>query len=339
MYLPVYWRGCQYNGKLYGLVSTPASIALLYNKQVFREAGLDPEHPPRTLAELDRTAQAIDQRDAHGRLNRAGYVPLQSWYVPFTCYWFGSDIFDPATQTFLLTSPKFVQAYEWMGSYSKRLGRQSIQDFLSGHPLSNFDSPQNPFLIGALAMQQQGPWMANYIMNLKPSMSQVLVPKAQEVTLGNRKDNYAWGVAPFPSAVDGLNDVSFCSFDVLIIPRGARHRKEAFEFIAYVNRQDVSEKLNTMHCKNTQLRQVSAGFFANHPNPYIDVFQRLAASANARGVPPVPIWPEVNKELQDAAQAVALEGADAKTVLSAAQQRLQARFDDFRRIQQQRERM
>jgi hypothetical protein len=53
----------------------------------------------------------------------------------------------------------------------------------------------------------------------------------------------------------------------------------------------------------------------------------------------VPIWPEVNKELQDAAQAVALEGADAKTVLSAAQQRLQARFDDFRRIQQQRERM
>src|SRR5262249_32061772 len=136
MYLPVYWRGCQYNGKLYGLVSTPASIALLYNKQVFREAGLDPDRPPRTLGELDRFAQTIDQRDAHGRLNRAGYVPLQSWYIPFTSYWFGSDIFDPTTQKFLLTSPKFVQAFEWIGSYSKRLTRTSIQDFLSGHPLS-----------------------------------------------------------------------------------------------------------------------------------------------------------------------------------------------------------
>src|SRR5947209_5625785 len=31
-YLPVYWNGCRYAGHLYGLVSTPATIALHYNK-------------------------------------------------------------------------------------------------------------------------------------------------------------------------------------------------------------------------------------------------------------------------------------------------------------------
>jgi ABC-type glycerol-3-phosphate transport system substrate-binding protein len=188
-------------------------------------------------------------------------------------------------------------------------------------------------------MQQQGPWMANYIANLKPSYSQLLVPTAQEHTLPRRTDNYGWAVAPFPSPVPGLQNVSVCPFDILMIPTGARHKHEAFEFIAYVNRQDVSEKLCTLHCKNTQLRNVSESFFANHPNPYIKVFQDLAASRNAHGVPPIPIWPQVFKELTDAGQAVALQGADPKVVLGRAQVRLQAQYDQFRQIQEQRQRL
>jgi ABC-type glycerol-3-phosphate transport system substrate-binding protein len=345
-YLPVYWNACRYDNKLYALVSTPAAIALHYNKQLFhdnaaklRAAGLDPDRPPQSLAELDRYAEVLDQRNTHGRLDRAGYLPLQSWYVPFTVYWFGGELFDPASQRLLLDSPESIRAFEWIASYSRRLSIDSVQGYLSGHPMSNFDSPQNPFLTGTLVMQQQGPWMANYIKNLKPSMSQVRVPSEQEGTLARRTDNYAWAVASFPAAVPGLKNVTYCSFDILMIPTGARHKKEAFEFIAYVNRQDVSEKLNTLHCKNTQLRDVSPEFFERHPNPYIKVFQELAASPNARGVPPVPIWPEVAKQLNDAGQAVALRGADPRAVLTAAQQRLQAQYDQFRRIQEQRQRL
>ena len=51
--------------------------------------------------------------------------------------------------------------------------------------------------------------------------------------------------------------------------------------MAYVNRQDVTEKLNRLHCKNSPLRIVSEDFLNDHPNPYIRVFQRLAASPNA----------------------------------------------------------
>jgi maltose-binding protein MalE len=163
-------------------------------------------------------------------------------------------------------------------------------------------------------------------------MSRVLVPKDQEQTLKRRADNYSWAVAPFPSAVPGLENVSFCSFDVLMIPVGSKHRNEAFEFLAYVNRQDVCEKLNMLHCKNTQLRAVSRNFLEKHPNPYIDVFQKLAASPNAHGVPQVPIWPQVAKELNDAGQAVALDNANPADVLARAQARLQAEYDRFRDI-------
>jgi maltose-binding protein MalE len=139
--------------------------------------------------------------------------------------------------------------------------------------------------------------------------------------------------------VPGLEDVSYSSFDVLMIPKGARHREEAFEFIAYVNRQDVSEKLNMLHCKNCQLSHVSSNFLQHHPNPYIKVFQDLAASPNAHGVPQIPIWPEVYKELNDDAQSVALEGADPQTLLHQAQQRMQERYDGFHRIEIQRQRL
>jgi len=338
-YTPVYWNGCRYDGKLYALVSTPAAIALHYNRKVFSEnaaalraAGLDPDRPPRTLEEMDRYAEILTKRGPFGRIDRAGYLPLQSWYVPFTSYWFGQEIFDPKTQKFQLDAPQFIRAFEWIQSYSRKMGAKPIQDFISAHPQDNFDTPQNPFLTDTLIMQQQGPWQANYIDHLNPSMSRVLVPKDQEPTLPRRTDNYSWAVAPFPSAVPGLEDVSFCSFDALMIPTGTKHKNEAFEFIAYVNRQNVCEKLNMLHCKNTQLRSVSRNFIAKHPNPYIDVFQKLAASPNARGVPPVPIWPQVAKELNDAGQAVALENADPREVLTRAQARLQAEYDRFRAI-------
>ena len=34
-YKPVYWKGCHYNGKLWALISTPAAVALHYNKEMF----------------------------------------------------------------------------------------------------------------------------------------------------------------------------------------------------------------------------------------------------------------------------------------------------------------
>jgi multiple sugar transport system substrate-binding protein len=341
VYAPSYWDACHYQGHLYGLVSTPGTIALYYNKQIFqksaaqlRAAGLDPNQPPATLDELDRYAAALDTKDSNGQLDRAGYIPLQSYYIAFTPYWFGDTIFNPQTHRFTLDSPAAIQSFQWIANYSKRIGFRSLTDFQTS--LGNFDSPQNPFLVEKMAMQQQGPWFANYINHLKPSMSRVLVPKDQESTLPRRTDNYAWGVAPFPSAVPGLNGVTFSAFDILMIPTGARHKKEAFEFIAYVNRQDVCEKLNTLHCKNTQLRAVSPEFLRNHPNPYIDVFQTLARSPNAHGVPPVPIWPEVSKELMDASQAVAIEGADPAQTLRAVQARLQNKYDWFHALELQR---
>ncbi len=52
-YVPNYWDQMYYRGHVYAMPSTPDSTALHYNRQAFREAGLDPNKPPQTIEELD----------------------------------------------------------------------------------------------------------------------------------------------------------------------------------------------------------------------------------------------------------------------------------------------
>ncbi|MCS6760355.1 MAG: extracellular solute-binding protein, partial [Candidatus Devosia euplotis] len=52
-----------YDGKLYGTGFTPDVSILLYNKDLFAAAGLDPDHPPATLAELQDVATKIHASD------------------------------------------------------------------------------------------------------------------------------------------------------------------------------------------------------------------------------------------------------------------------------------
>ncbi len=325
-YKKVFWDECRFDGRLYGLVSTCFDLGLYYNKELFRQRaselrarGLDPDRPPRTIAELDAYARAIEQFDGHGHLDVAGYLPLEpGWFQAYTCVWFGGDWWDARTGRFTFTDPGVVRTYEWIQGYSKRLGPAAETGFRSG--LGSYDSPQNSFLAGKVAMVQQGTFFANVIRSQRPSMAG------------------QWAAAPFPSADPALENVTYCNCDVLVIPRGARHKDEAFEFIAYVNRQDVMERLADSHGKISPLASVSEGFLERHSNPFIRVFDALAASPNARATEGVPILPEVNHEMDNFVQRIALLQVTPEQGLREMQERLQKKYDEFIAGQQERRR-
>jgi ABC-type glycerol-3-phosphate transport system substrate-binding protein len=332
----VIWETITYAGHIYAMPSTPSGVVLHYNKRIFREnadalraAGLDPNRAPRTIAELDRYAEILDTRDSRGQIDRAGYMPTQSWYIDNTGLWFGTTVLDPRTQKFLLTSADEIRAFTWFQSYFNRMGPAACSEFKNA--LGQFNSTQNPFLIGKLAMQQQGPWMANYIYDLKPEMSEVLMPKVLEPFLPRfaRPFNYDWGVAPFPTDMPGVNDVTYCGLDVLVIPRGAKHPREAFEFLAFVQRQDVMEKLCSLHCKPSPLAKVSDAFVRDHLNPYIDIFERLTAGPRAHGSAKIPIFAELADEMKVVGERISLLERTPEQALSEAQERLEAKYSDY----------
>ena len=372
-YKHVYFDGCCYDGKLYALPSTVWTVALIWNKQAFqdaapelRRAGLDPDRAPRTFDELNRYAAAIDSWETHGsqrHLVRTGYIPLepQGPFCNVDSFWFGGTFVDSTGTRLLLDSPPYVATYDWIRSFSERLGKDELAEFRSGFggPLGLFDSPQNPFLAGQNAMEQQGPWVAAFIEKLKPSMNRWHVPpdqlkreqdfplvttgmtrdQAEQILgpadlsadgntlhwLAGIKDLYAtladnrvtephsllrpaierqkysqWGAAPFPSAVPGVDNVTYAGMDTLVIPNGSRHKAEAFEFLAFVNRQDEIERLTMSHCNLSPLAQESDHYRRDHPNAYADVWDTLAASPNAHPLPAIPNWTQLYDDLTEA---------------------------------------
>jgi ABC-type glycerol-3-phosphate transport system substrate-binding protein len=166
------------------------------------------------------------------------------------------------------------------------------------------------------------------------SASDTLDSKRMELLPAKERQKFSqWGVVPFPSAVPGKTNVAFCPSDVLVIPRGSKHKREAFEFIAYINRPDVSERLNMLHCKVSQLRETSRHFLEQHPNPYIEVFESAANSPDAFAVMKMPLWPEIFAELDVVAQQCYLLEKSPSAALAEASERLRQRWDRFRSVQ------
>ena len=70
------------------LYAMPCGLAvplMYYNKIPFREAGLDPDQPPRDLDEARAVSEKLVQRDAAGNVTRYGFtLDIHPWYVELT---------------------------------------------------------------------------------------------------------------------------------------------------------------------------------------------------------------------------------------------------------------
>lgn len=327
-YLPLMWELCRHRGFTWALPSTPASIALHWNKRMFREAGLDPDRPPRSLEELDRMAEQLTvvevkrngqdvrvrfpdlteaERAAHGyAIVQLGYSPSEpGWWNSMWGYWFGAELWD-GDRRITAATPENIRAFSWYRGYADKYGLKNLQTL--GSSFGNFSSPQNSFLSGKVAMVLQGVWMYNFIDKYAPAIE--------------------WAAAPFPSADPARwPEVSIAECDVLVIPRGARHAREAFAFMRYVNTQAAMEKLCLGQRKFSPLRAVSDAFLQAHPNPYIRVFMNLAASPHVRAVPRLTVWNEYDEELRIACDRAFLGLRTPEDALREAQDRVQWKYD------------
>jgi ABC-type sugar transport system permease subunit/ABC-type glycerol-3-phosphate transport system substrate-binding protein len=305
-YLPVYWDMVHYRGHLWALPTAPVLGALHWNKDLFRQAGLDPEKPPRTIAELDDYAKRLTRRnEVTGRLEIMGFLHSEPGHWPqIWGYFFGGTLWD-GSDRLTFDSPANIRAYEWVQSYAKEYGPAELQTLRSSFgPVS---SAQNAFLSGKVAMALQAIWMASLIAAYNPKMQ--------------------WGAAPFPSVGEGAPPIALASADVLVIPRGARHPREAFAFLAYLAERKPLEKLCLGQSKNSPLVDVSPEFFAQHKHPYIRMFQDLASSPNTVHFPNLSVWQQYRFEAYNAFERIWLLQTTPAQALGDATARAQRAWD------------
>ncbi len=306
-YIDAFWQLCSHRDHLWALPATPASVGLVWNKKMFRDAGLDPEQPPRSIAELEEFNVKLAKHRPDGHLDRIGFLPEEpGWWNAMWGDWFGAHIWDGKSRV-EIDSPQNVEAYRWIQSYPERFGADNIIAFRDG--FGNFASPQNPFLNGRLAMELQGVWIYNFIKTYAPA-------------------DFEWGVAPFPS-VDPARYPGFgvLETDALVIPKGAKHPRESFDFIRYVNTQKEMEKLCLGQLKFSPLRECSPGFLERHPNPHIRDFLALARDPHARYAPRLVTWTEFASDMRNAVSQIWSGKEDAAVALATTQTHEQASLD------------
>lgn len=276
-YLPVYYDMCTAKGKLLAFPTTPATVGLHYNKKILRDGGFDPEKPPETLEQLDAMDNALRKKDGD-KIKMAGFMPSEPGWWPWAWpYYFGGSLFDEKTGRVTANRPENARAYEWMAGYASRYGATAYSDYKSG--FGQFDSPQNGFINEKLASVLQGVWMANFIQKHNAKME--------------------WGFAPFPYPEDrpDVKNASMVDLDIIVIPRGAKHPKEALEFLKYLQSQGPMEKLCLGQKKFSPLAKQSPSFDVGHPNPFIKEFRQLAETGYVISPPKTPIWGQYQSEL------------------------------------------
>ncbi|MGH8851673.1 MAG: ABC transporter substrate-binding protein [Casimicrobiaceae bacterium] len=71
-FYPAFMENSQTGGKTWGIPFQRSTIVLFYNREMFKEAGLDPNHPPATWKEMAEYAQKLTKRDASGKVTQWG---------------------------------------------------------------------------------------------------------------------------------------------------------------------------------------------------------------------------------------------------------------------------
>lgn len=307
-YIAPYWEAGMVRGHIYALPSTPATTALHYNRALFKKVGLDPDQPPKTIDELNSMADKLTKREPNGHVIRTGFMPGEpGWWNWAWGPFFGGKLWDGEGKI-TFNSPENVKAYEWVQSFSKKWGASALQSFQAGFS-GTFSSPQNPFMTGQNAMEIQGVWMYNFVHMYNPKLD--------------------WAAASFPAAKPGLEDPTVIDLDVLCIPVGAKHTKEAFEFLKFVESQKGLEMLCLAQKKITPLKAVSPGFIEHHPNPFIKLFIKLAYSKNAVSTPKLGIWAQYGDEINNAFSEITIMSKTPKQALDDVTNRMQPMLDKY----------
>jgi sn-glycerol 3-phosphate transport system substrate-binding protein len=123
-FFPAFMKNSQTGGKTWGIPFQRSTIVLYWNKEIFKEVGLDPNKPPATWAEQVDFAQKLLKRDPSGNVTRWGVqVPSSGFpYWLFQGFTTQNDVLlmnEAGTQTHY-DDPKVIEALQYWVDLSQK---------------------------------------------------------------------------------------------------------------------------------------------------------------------------------------------------------------------------
>ncbi len=224
------WDQTVYNGKVWALTyGSDPNFGFFWNKDIFKEAGLDPEKPPQTIMEMTEIGDKIAKVEG-GRIDRLGIIPWTVYGAAnsmVTWGWaFGGEFYESEAKKITANHPNNAKALDWMVSIAKKYDPTKVSGFVAGFGTG----AQHPFLVGKVAMAPLGPWELSNIQRHAPNLN--------------------YGITFLPLGPDQTEPSSWVGGWTVGIPKGARNRDAAFQFISWLSHGE--EATNIMGSTFTQ---------------------------------------------------------------------------------------
>lgn len=267
--------------KIYAIPRGGNTLALFYNADLFKAAGLDPSKPPRTWDEVYADAKALT--NAQKRRYGFGFSAVATEESTFQFLpWIqtaGAD-FDH------VNAPGAIRALTFW--------QKLVDDKVATPEVVVLNQPDlgSQFIAGNIAMVITGCW---------------------ELPRFSKDIKFDWRVALMPVEKEGAPRASALGEFAYAIPSSSAHPNEAFRFLEYMYSQSGRD-WNEFGW--LPLDQTARPASPKWPAAYT-VFAEQMKYARGRG--PSPAWPRLSKAIQVAIQDALTHKSDAKTALDTAQ--------------------
>lgn len=210
-----------YKGEIYGLAYSTTPFVFAYRKDMFEEAGLDPEKPPKTWDELRDYARQLTVKEGD-RITRAGFAfPMAAGnFVEYDVFVFGNGgkyYNDEGMPT--INTPEKGEAFEFLKSFIDEVN------------IPYNSNEVNPFIKGNAAM--------TLINNV------ALRPMLEDPDL---KDKVAIAVPPY-----NKGKATFSGCNMLFMGSNCKNTDEAWKFIEMaLTKEQVLERSKMLNIPVTR---------------------------------------------------------------------------------------
>jgi len=206
-----YWDMCDSQGKSYAVPYFQAGVRfnMFWNKNLLREAGLDPEQPPKDVDEMLEMGRKMTKFGSDGSLEVLGWNPRH--WDPFF-YWaraLGAEYYDSTRRELRYNNPEFLDFVTKTQAFTQEIGFDKISAWSEG---INNQFNQDPFVVEKVAViTSQGDWFVSNIRSGNPELE------------GNYGVNYV------PSPIGQKTILGYTH--VMVIPKDSKLSGPAWDFL------------------------------------------------------------------------------------------------------------